>query len=57
MTLQGLDPEALQTLVDYVYTSLVEVKKICHVAVLKVNPGDRGERPESSARSEPSPTW
>jgi len=25
VTLQGLDPEALQTLVDYVYTSLVEV--------------------------------
>ena len=27
VTLQGLDPEALQTLVDYVYTSLVEVEK------------------------------
>ena len=26
VTLQGLDPEALQTLVDYVYTSLVEVE-------------------------------
>ena len=57
VTLQGLDPEALQTLVDYVYTSLVEVKKTCHVAALEVNPGDRGKRPESFARSEPSPTW
>ena len=27
VTLQGLDPEALQTLVDYVYTSLVEVER------------------------------
>ena len=57
MTLQGLDPEALQTLVDYVYTSLVEVKNNSHVAVFEVNPGDRRERTESSARSEPSPTW
>ena len=56
MTLQGLDPEALQTLVDYVYTSLVEVKNICHVAVFEIDPGDRGKRPESFARSEPSPT-
>ena len=31
VTLQGLDPEALQTLVDYVYTSLVEVEGKNHV--------------------------
>ena len=57
MTLQGLDPEALQTLVDYVYTSLVEVENNGHVAVLEINSGDRGKRPESFACSEPSPTW
>ena len=36
VTLQGLDPEALQTLVDYVYTSLVEVERNMRKAPFKL---------------------